>query len=219
MMKIGILGGTFDPPHKAHLQIAERAIKQFDLDKVLFIPSGNPWQKKYATSFIHRFEMTKILIEGSNKFEISDIEKSEEIPSYTFDTLKKLNHKKDNLYFILGSDTAINIRTWNNYEKLSELTNFLIALRKEDSANSLKENFPFDYELISPLVAKLIEQSKSPTELIEMGYEESIIYDISKRLRINEFKRRQAAPTLRVTSKAFGIGRRVPIINQFDELV
>ena len=51
-MKIGILGGTFDPPHKAHLQIAERAIKQFDLDKVLFIPSGNPWQKKYATSFL-----------------------------------------------------------------------------------------------------------------------------------------------------------------------
>ena len=59
--------------------------------------------------------MTKILIEGSNKFEISDIEKSEDIPSYTFDTLTKLNHKKDNLYFILGSDTAMNIRTWNNY--------------------------------------------------------------------------------------------------------
>ena len=148
MMKIGILGGTFDPPHKAHLQIAERAIKQFDLDKVLFIPSGNPWQKKYATSFIHRFEMTKILIEGSNKFEISDIEKSEDIPSYTFDTLTKLNHKKDNLYFILGSDTAMNIKTWNNYKKLSELTNFLIALRKEDSVNNLNENFPFDYELI-----------------------------------------------------------------------
>ena len=148
MMKIGILGGTFDPPHKAHLQIAERAIKQFDLDKVLFIPSGNPWQKKYATSFIHRFEMTKILIEDSNKFEISDIEKSENIPSYTFDTLTKLNHVKDNLYFILGSDTAMNIRTWNNYEKLSELTNFLIALRKEDSVNNLNENFPFNYELI-----------------------------------------------------------------------
>ena len=98
-MKLGILGGTFDPPHKAHLQIAERALKQFNLDKVLFIPSGNPWQKKYATSFIHRFEMTKILIEGSNKFEISDIEKSEDIPSYTFDTLTKLNHIKDNLIY------------------------------------------------------------------------------------------------------------------------
>ena len=51
-MKIGILGGTFDPPHNAHLEIAKRAIKQFDLDKVIFIPSGNPWQKKDATPFI-----------------------------------------------------------------------------------------------------------------------------------------------------------------------
>ena len=148
MMNVGILGGTFDPPHKAHLEIAERAIKQFDLDKVLFIPSGNPWQKKYATSFIHRFEMTKILIEGSNKFEISDIEKSEDIPSYTFNTLNKLNHKKDNLYFILGSDTAMNIRTWNNYEKLLNLTSFLIALRREDNIKDLNENFPFDYKII-----------------------------------------------------------------------
>ena len=56
--------------------------------------------------------------------------------------------EQDNLYFILGSDTAMNIRTWNNYGKLSELTNFLIALRKEDSVNNLNENFPFDYELI-----------------------------------------------------------------------
>jgi len=147
-MKIGILGGTFDPPHKAHLKIALRAIKQFDLDKVLFIPSGNPWQKKYATSFTHRFEMTKILIEDSNILEISDIEKSEDIPSYTVDTLTKLNFKKENLYFILGSDTAMNIKTWNNYEELSSLTNFLIALRKEDNINTLKEGFPFEYQLI-----------------------------------------------------------------------
>ena len=107
MMKIGILGGTFDPPHNAHLQIAERAIKQFDLDKVLFIPTGNPWQKKYATSFIHRYQMTKILVEDYNLFEISDIEKSEDVPSYTVETLTKLNHNKNNLYFILGSDTAM----------------------------------------------------------------------------------------------------------------
>ncbi len=65
----------------------------------------NPRQKKNATPFIHRYEMTKILIEKSNKFEISDVEKSEDVPSYTVDTLTKLNHKKDNLYFILGSDT------------------------------------------------------------------------------------------------------------------
>ena len=53
-MNIGVLGGTFDPPHYAHLRIAERSIDQFDLDKVIFIPSGNPWQKKDATSYRHR---------------------------------------------------------------------------------------------------------------------------------------------------------------------
>jgi nicotinate-nucleotide adenylyltransferase len=92
--------------------------------------------------------MTKILIEDFSIFEISDIEKSEDVPSYSVDTLTKLNHNKDNLYFILGSDTAMNIKTWNNYEKLSILTNFLIALRREDNINSLNDNFPFEYNLI-----------------------------------------------------------------------
>ena len=67
-MNIGVLGGTFDPPHDAHLRIAERSIDQFTLDKVIFIPSGNPWQKKEATPYRHRYEMTKILIGDSNDF-------------------------------------------------------------------------------------------------------------------------------------------------------
>ena len=164
-MKIGILGGTFDPPHKAHLKIAERAVKQFHLDKVIFIPSGNPWQKKYATSFIHRYEMTKILIEDFSTFEISDIEKSEDVPSYTVDTLTKFNYRKDSLYFILGSDTAMNIKTWNNYEKLLNLTSFLIALRREDNIKDLNENFPFDYKIIDG--EKLDLSSTSISEKLE----------------------------------------------------
>ena len=88
-MNIGVLGGTFDPPHYAHLRIAERSIDQFNLDKVIFIPSGNPWQKKDATSYRHRYEMTKILIGDSHDLEISDIENSEKNPSYTYETLNK----------------------------------------------------------------------------------------------------------------------------------
>ena len=147
-MNIGILGGTFDPPHKAHMKIAKRSIEQFNLDKVIFIPSGNPWQKKDATSFIHRYEMTKILIKESHFFEISDIENSQKKPSYTSETLKKLNQPKEKLYFILGSDAAMNIKTWKNYEILPSLTNFLIALRSEDSIEKLDKNFPFNYEII-----------------------------------------------------------------------
>ena len=77
---------------------------------------------------------------------------------------------------------------------------------------------PFDYDVVSPLVTAMIEDEKSPTELIEEGYDPELVIDISRRIRINEYKRRQAAPGLRVTSKAFGIGRRVPIVNQFNEL-
>ena len=77
---------------------------------------------------------------------------------------------------------------------------------------------PFDYDVVSPLVTALIDTQKSPSELIKEGADPGLVKDISNRIRINEYKRRQAAPGLRVTSKAFGIGRRVPIVNQFDEL-
>ena len=148
MKKIGILGGTFDPPHNAHYEIARRAIEQFQLERVIFIPSGTPWQKDSKTSFEDRYKMTNLLIQDNNLFELSDIEKSEKNPSYTFETLNNLDHPKESLYFILGSDAAMNIKTWKNYEKLSDLTNFLIALRREDKSETLNMNFPFDYGLI-----------------------------------------------------------------------
>ena len=118
----------------------------------------------------------------------------------------------------LSKSEVYAISKWINAKYKTEVIPNSILTKAPSAELRHNQKDPFDYELISPLVAKLIEQSKSPTELIEMGYEESVIHDISKRLRINEFKRRQAAPSLRVTSKAFGIGRRVPIINQFDEL-
>jgi len=77
---------------------------------------------------------------------------------------------------------------------------------------------PFDYDVVSPLVTALIDNQKSPSELIKEGADPGLVKDISNRIRINEYKRRQAAPGLKVTSKAFGMGRRVPIINQYDEL-
>jgi NAD+ synthase (glutamine-hydrolysing) len=77
---------------------------------------------------------------------------------------------------------------------------------------------PFDYDIVSPLVSALIDNEKSPTELIKNGIDYDLVKNISNRIRINEYKRRQAAPGLRVSTKAFGMGRRVPIINKYDEL-
>ena len=74
---------------------------------------------------------------------------------------------------------------------------------------------PFDYSIVSPLVDAIIEDRKSPEELINNGSDPILIKDLFQRIRLNEYKRRQAAPGLRVSSKAFGLGRRIPIVNHY----
>ena len=74
---------------------------------------------------------------------------------------------------------------------------------------------PFDYEIISPLVDDIVEQGKTVRELVESGIEKTIVNSTYNRIRLNEYKRRQAAPGLRVSAKAFGMGRRFPIVNHF----
>ena len=148
-MKItGILGGTFDPPHSAHYEIAQRAMNQYNLDRVIFIPTGNPWQKDIETSYEDRYKMTKLLISENPLFELSDIEKSINEPSYTVETLRKLNIEKDNMFFILGADVAISIDTWKDYKELDLLSNFLIAPRDEVTNDKLVNEFPFTFNLI-----------------------------------------------------------------------
>jgi NAD+ synthase (glutamine-hydrolysing) len=90
-------------------------------------------------------------------------------------------------------------------------------LEKQPSAElSEGQVDPFDYKIVSPLVDLIIEDQKSPDSLISDGYDEEMVWDIYRRIRNNEFKRRQAAPGLRVSPKAFGLGRRIPIVNHYD---
>ena len=147
-MNIGILGGTFDPPHKAHKEIALRAINQFELDKVVFIPSGTPWQKSVSTQYKDRFSMTSLLIKNEEKLEISDIENNTTKPTFTIDTLKNFCTPENNYFFILGSDAAVGIKTWKSYKEMSSYVNFLVAPREEISLFRLFFTFPFKFKLI-----------------------------------------------------------------------
>ena len=148
-MSIGILGGTFDPPHQAHCEISIRAIEQYSLDKVLFIPSKNPWQKTVSTSYKDRYIMTNLLIEEYPSFEVSDVEAGNLQQTYTVDTLTKLSIPKNELFFILGADVAIKVSTWSRYQELNKLTNFLIAPRNHIKDDTLQNKFPFKYQLIT----------------------------------------------------------------------
>ncbi len=98
------------------------------------------------------------------------------------------------------------------YDRIPQST-----LEKAPSAELSEDQVdPFDYDIVSPLVDEIIEGRKSPKELIENGSDKVLVMKLYRLIRINEFKRRQAAPGLRVSPKAFGAGRRVPIVNHYQ---
>ncbi|MGW8193792.1 MAG: nicotinate-nucleotide adenylyltransferase [Desulforhopalus sp.] len=134
-MKVGVLGGTFDPVHRGHLQLAEMALGECSLDKVLFIPSAHPPHKdgNVVTSFAHRVAMLRLASKDISLFECDLIEERLPKPSYTIDTLKILEniyHDRAELFFILGADAFLDIATWKAHDKLLRLVNFILSLRK-----------------------------------------------------------------------------------------
>ena len=147
--KIGIMGGTFDPIHIGHLLIAEQAFQQFALDKVLFMPAGNPPHKKNregrATNE-QRMEMVRMAIENNPHFELSLMEMNESNESgysYTYITLEKLKerHPDTEYYFIIGADSLYDFKSWAMPERICACATILVATRNHTDEKLL------DYEL------------------------------------------------------------------------
>ena len=115
----------------------------------------------------------------------------------------------------LSKEDVYALSNWININKNQKIPENI--LKKEPSAELAPNQIdPFEYDIISPLVDDIIEKRKSPKELIESGLNKNLVYDIYNRIMVNEYKRRQSAPGLRLKPKAFGMGRRFPIINQFN---
>lgn len=137
MANVGIMGGTFDPPHFAHLLIAESAYEQSDLDYVLFMPGGNPPHKNGndVTEASLRFEMLNVAISDNNHFKISDYEVKKQEYSYTVNTLEYLKEKNpgDNLFFILGEDSLAYLDKWYCPEKIVEYATIVVYPRGVNS--------------------------------------------------------------------------------------
>jgi nicotinate-nucleotide adenylyltransferase len=144
LKKFGILGGTFDPPHLAHLRIAEEVREKLKLNKVFFIPAGIPPHKKEVSisSFEDRLQMVKLAIEGNPYFEVLDIERNI-IPSYTLKTLQKLKeiYPESEKYLIIGWDSFCEFETWWNYEKFLDYTNIVVVPRRIKTWEAAKVYF------------------------------------------------------------------------------
>ncbi len=132
-MRLGIMGGTFDPIHYGHLVAAEEAQYRFGLEKVIFMPCGRPPHKKdYAvTKAEHRFEMTRLAIEGNSDFEVSRLEMDRPGPSYAIDTIMELRqlYLQADIHFITGADAILEILTWKEPECLRDMCKLVAVSR------------------------------------------------------------------------------------------
>ncbi len=117
-MRRAILGGTFDPPHIAHLAAGEAAYWQLGVDVVTFMPAGSPWQKRgrLVSDAHHRLEMTRLAVESVEYFDVDPVEVDREGWTYTADTLDLF--PDDEIYLVLGSDAAANLPTWNRADEV-----------------------------------------------------------------------------------------------------
>ncbi len=135
-MRRGVLGGTFDPVHLGHLVLAERAREQLELDKVLWLPAGDPWRKadRQVTGARHRVEMVRRAIDGRGEFELCTLEVEREGPTYTVDSIAALRdqHREDELCFLLGQDALEDVPNWRDPERLIALAMLAVAARGED---------------------------------------------------------------------------------------
>lgn len=139
MCRVGIIGGTFDPIHLAHIYIAEEAKKKLNLDKVIFMPAGIQPLKtdKKVTEASLRLEMVQKAIEGKIGFEVSDYEIKKEGKSYTYKTLEHFYKEYKDLYFITGADCLLDIDKWKEIEKIFSLCKFVVFTRPGYNNNEL----------------------------------------------------------------------------------
>lgn len=125
------MGGTFDPIHNGHLVAASEVAAALDLDRVVFVPTGEPWQKKTVSSREHRYLMTVVATASNPRFKVSRVDVDRPGPTFTVDTLRDLalEHENADLFFISGADAIAQILMWKNVEDVWSLAHFVAVSR------------------------------------------------------------------------------------------
>lgn len=129
---LGVLGGSFNPIHNAHIRIAHAAMEAFSLERVLFIPTGNPPHKRDGLADKwHRLHMVALAVEGEPRFAVSDMEVRREGVAYTVDTLRalRLQWPNANLWFIVGADTLLEMHTWKQPHEILSMCSLIVCTR------------------------------------------------------------------------------------------
>lgn len=141
-MKIGIFGGSFNPPHNMHKNISLNLIKKGYVDKIIYVPTGDFYKKSSLISFKHRLEMLKLMINQINDLLISDIGNDKNY-EYTYQVLDYFGqlYNEDEIYFICGSDNLDEFNTWENFEYILSYYKLLVIKRNNDDIDEITNKF------------------------------------------------------------------------------
>lgn len=180
-LKIGLLGGSFDPVHYAHIMLAETAYRELDLNSLQLIPAGNPWQRgPLATKKHHRLAMLRLATGKRTWLQINTVEMDRDGPTYTIDTIKQLPPAHD-YYWILGSDQLNNFCTWRAWQDIAQHVQLVVAERPDNpgvlpeplarhlqALNRTIIHLPFSPQAISATqIRSLLAQGKSADSYLD----------------------------------------------------
>lgn len=173
-MKIGIMGGTYNPPHIGHLHAAQAAREQLNLEKIILIPSNIPPHKELPKLFAsskQRLEMTHIAARGIDA-EVSDIEITREGKSYTADTLEELKeeHPNDELYFIMGTDMLLTVQDWFEPHRIFAVAKLAVIARNDGDREAILAHI----ETLKPMGAEICFVEVAPLPISSTELRENI---------------------------------------------
>lgn len=150
VQRVGVFGGAFDPPHHAHVALAQAAVTQLQLDKLVVVPTGVAWHKSTPLSpAVHRVAMAKLAFEHLPRVVVDDRETHHPGPSYTRDTLNSLRAETPaaQWFLLLGLDQWQRLPTWHLWREMAQLATIVVAVRPSESSGEASKNSQFDARL------------------------------------------------------------------------
>jgi nicotinate-nucleotide adenylyltransferase len=167
--RVGIFGGLFDPPHIGHLIIAQAILDEFRLQKIMFVPAGNPPHKRAHSPYATRYHMTELAIRDNPQFTVSDIERHMSGKTYTVEVVAALRREvSGSPYLIIGSDQWKEIDTWKRPDDLFDLCKVIVAPRPGHTLDTRSRHYPLIristtplLDISSTMIRKKIRQHRS----------------------------------------------------------
>lgn len=175
-MKIGIFGGSFNPPHLMHKRIALELLEKHYVDQVIYVPTGNQYQKKDLIDVKYRYHMLENMIQLYKNLSVSDYEMG--ALKYTYQTLDHFQkiYPNDKIYFICGTDNLKDITSWKEYDYILSHYPLLVIRRNQDDCTLIQNQLQKGHIIATDIVAQDISSTKIRKYLLENNYEQLATY-------------------------------------------